>query len=159
MSTTLVTLPCKAPAMSDIGAGLYEIRYQDDSSAFRVIYVAKFEEAVYVLHAFQKKTRKTQGTQGKARAATDNQSTFIVCIAAHGRQLLEQLRYPFLYRLPHHIEVDVEIAVGHAVAHAAHAAPRHFRVRLDKLNVAIHRLRGSLTDDPKNGGWTHSPVP
>ena len=27
--------------------------------AFRVIYVARFEHAIYVLHAFQKKTRKT----------------------------------------------------------------------------------------------------
>ena len=29
------------------------------AGAFRVVYVAKFEEAVYVLHAFRKKTRKT----------------------------------------------------------------------------------------------------
>lgn len=28
--------------------------------AFRVIYVAKFEDAVYVLHCFQKKTQKTE---------------------------------------------------------------------------------------------------
>jgi phage-related protein len=32
---------------------------RDEAGAFRVIYVAKFEHAVYVLHAFQKKTRKT----------------------------------------------------------------------------------------------------
>jgi phage-related protein len=32
---------------------------RDDSGAFRVIYVAKFKDAVYVLHAFQKKARKT----------------------------------------------------------------------------------------------------
>lgn len=31
----------------------------NDSGAFRVIYLAKFAEAVYVLHAFQKKSRKT----------------------------------------------------------------------------------------------------
>lgn len=31
----------------------------DHTSAFRVIYVAKFEDAVYVLHAFHKKARKT----------------------------------------------------------------------------------------------------
>ena len=37
----------------------YEIRYRDANGAFRVIYTAKFAEAVYVLHAFQKKTRKT----------------------------------------------------------------------------------------------------
>jgi phage-related protein len=32
------------------------------SGAYRVIYMAKFEEAVYVLHAFQKKSRKTART-------------------------------------------------------------------------------------------------
>jgi phage-related protein len=32
---------------------------RDEAGAFRVIYVAKFEHAIYVLHAFQKKTRKT----------------------------------------------------------------------------------------------------
>jgi phage-related protein len=40
--------------------GLQEIRIQDDSGAFRVIYVAKFSEAVYVLHCFEKKTQKTR---------------------------------------------------------------------------------------------------
>jgi phage-related protein len=46
------------PAPS-VGPGAYEIRVRDEAGAFRVIYVAKFEQAVYVLHAFQKKTRKT----------------------------------------------------------------------------------------------------
>jgi phage-related protein len=46
--------------MPTVGAGAYEIRYRDPAGAFRVIYVAKFVEAVYVLHAFQKKTQKTQ---------------------------------------------------------------------------------------------------
>jgi len=32
---------------------------RDHAGSFRVIYVAEFEDAVYVLHAFQKKTRKT----------------------------------------------------------------------------------------------------
>jgi len=32
---------------------------RDEAGAFRVIYVAKFQDAVYVLHAFQKKTQKT----------------------------------------------------------------------------------------------------
>ena len=31
-----------------------------DEGQYRVIYVAKFAEAVYVLHAFQKKTQKTR---------------------------------------------------------------------------------------------------
>ncbi|MGH7488361.1 MAG: type II toxin-antitoxin system RelE/ParE family toxin [Thermoanaerobaculia bacterium] len=45
--------------LPDVGAGVYEIRVRDHARAFRMIYVAKFEDAVYVLHAFQKKTRKT----------------------------------------------------------------------------------------------------
>ncbi len=45
--------------MLNVGAGAYEIRYRDATGAFRVIYVAKFADAVYVLHAFQKKTQKT----------------------------------------------------------------------------------------------------
>ena len=45
--------------MSDIGSGVCEIRVRDPSGAFRVIFVAKFQDAVYVLHAFQKKSQKT----------------------------------------------------------------------------------------------------
>jgi len=42
-----------------VGPGAYEIRVGDEAGAFRVIYVAKFRDAVHVLHAFQKKTRRT----------------------------------------------------------------------------------------------------
>lgn len=45
--------------MATIGKGAQEIRIRDEAGAFRVIYVAKFFEAVYVLHCFQKKTPKT----------------------------------------------------------------------------------------------------
>jgi len=45
--------------MSSVGPGACEIRVRDRSGAYRVIYVAKFTDAVYVLHAFQKKTQKT----------------------------------------------------------------------------------------------------
>ena len=43
----------------EIGAGTREIRIRDGSGIFRMMYVAKFEEAVYVLHCFQKKTQAT----------------------------------------------------------------------------------------------------
>ena len=36
-----------------------EIRVRDDSGAYRVIYTARLADAVYVLHAFQKKTQGT----------------------------------------------------------------------------------------------------
>lgn len=45
--------------MSTVGQGVQEIRISDQAGAFRVIYVAKFSSAVYVLHCFQKKTQKT----------------------------------------------------------------------------------------------------
>lgn len=45
--------------MGSVGPGACEIRVRDQAGAFRVIYVARFEGAIYVLHAFQKKSRKT----------------------------------------------------------------------------------------------------
>jgi phage-related protein len=40
-------------------AGVMELRIWDEAGTFRVVYVAKFEDAVYVLHCFQKKTQTT----------------------------------------------------------------------------------------------------
>jgi phage-related protein len=45
--------------METIGAGVKEIRVKDESGIYRVLYVAKFEETVYVLHCFKKTTPKT----------------------------------------------------------------------------------------------------
>lgn len=44
--------------METVGAGVREIRIRVEK-AYRVLYVAKFAEAIYVLHAFEKKTPKT----------------------------------------------------------------------------------------------------
>ena len=44
--------------MPSIGIGVREIRVRENG-AYRLIYVAKFSEAIYVLHAFEKKSRKT----------------------------------------------------------------------------------------------------
>jgi phage-related protein len=44
--------------MSSIGQGVKEIRIHVKGE-FRVLYITKYEEAVYVLHAFQKKSQKT----------------------------------------------------------------------------------------------------
>jgi phage-related protein len=48
--------------MNTVGRGVREIRIRDAAGAFRVLYVAKFNDAVYVLHCFQKKTQKTSKT-------------------------------------------------------------------------------------------------
>ena len=45
--------------MPVIGNGVVEIRVSSSSGAYRVIYLARQPEAVYVLHAFQKKTQAT----------------------------------------------------------------------------------------------------
>jgi phage-related protein len=52
------SMPTDFKPMPSVGKGSYEIRVRHDG-AWRVIYVAKFDEAIYVLHAFQKKTQKT----------------------------------------------------------------------------------------------------
>lgn len=51
-------MPSDFKPMPDIGAGAYEIRVRAGGQ-WRVIYVAKHDDAVYVLHAFHKKTQKT----------------------------------------------------------------------------------------------------
>ncbi len=45
--------------MNTVGQGVKEIRIRDAAGAFRVVYIAKFADTVYVLHCFQKKTEKT----------------------------------------------------------------------------------------------------
>ncbi|HEY9684564.1 MAG TPA: type II toxin-antitoxin system RelE/ParE family toxin [Oculatellaceae cyanobacterium] len=46
--------------MPTVGSGVNEIRVADDGLQYRLIYIAKFEEAVYVLHVItKKKTQKT----------------------------------------------------------------------------------------------------
>jgi phage-related protein len=46
-------------SMPGIGSGIQEIRIRESNGIFRVVYVAKFSDAVYVLHCFQKKTQRT----------------------------------------------------------------------------------------------------
>lgn len=58
--------------MSSVGAGVQEIRVWDESGTCRVLYVAKFEEAVYVLHVLEKRSQKTAKSdilQAKGRYA------------------------------------------------------------------------------------------
>src|SRR3990167_7033997 len=45
--------------MNTVGSGVREIRMKDATGIFRVIYIAKLADIVYVLHCFQKKTAKT----------------------------------------------------------------------------------------------------
>jgi phage-related protein len=51
--------PDDCKPMASIGAGVKEIRIWDEAGTFRVIYLAKLADAVFVLHCFQKKTEQT----------------------------------------------------------------------------------------------------
>ena len=54
-------MPDDWKSIATVGQGVYEIRIKTDlpKEQYRVFYVAKFEDAVYILHAFQKKTQQT----------------------------------------------------------------------------------------------------
>lgn len=45
--------------MPSVGPGVCEIRIRT-RQAHRVLYTARFQEAIYVLHVFEKRTRKTR---------------------------------------------------------------------------------------------------
>jgi phage-related protein len=60
-------VPTDWKSFDDVGAGAKEIRIRSASGIYRVLYVAKFEEAIYVLHCFQKTTQATS-KQDKAVA-------------------------------------------------------------------------------------------
>jgi phage-related protein len=58
----LGAVPRHGKALANIGHGVQEVRIAHDTNAFRVIYVAVFLEAIYVLHAFQKKSKTGSAT-------------------------------------------------------------------------------------------------
>ena len=51
--------PADWKPMATVDGGVNEIRLRDENGIARIFYTAKFEEAIYVLHAFEKKTQKT----------------------------------------------------------------------------------------------------
>jgi len=50
--------PAAKPLKGFGGAGVLEVVADFDGNAFRTVYTVRFAEAVYVLHAFQKKSRR-----------------------------------------------------------------------------------------------------
>jgi len=49
-------------SLNTVGKGIKEIRIKEASGHYRVVYLASLKTAVYVLHAFQKKTKRTRKT-------------------------------------------------------------------------------------------------
>lgn len=54
--------PAAKPLKGFGGAGVLEVVADFDGNAFRTVYTVRFSEAVYVLHAFQKKSRRGMAT-------------------------------------------------------------------------------------------------
>ncbi|KQY38466.1 hypothetical protein ASD42_08640 [Nocardia sp. Root136] len=51
--------PLDFKPMPTVGSGAFELRFRDRTGAYRMFYVARFGDVVYVLHTFTKKTQKT----------------------------------------------------------------------------------------------------
>src|SRR5580698_6359182 len=61
------TLPARP--MQSIGQGVFELKAADEAAWYRVIYLARIEDTIYVLDSFTKKTRKTEKNDlNRARA-------------------------------------------------------------------------------------------
>jgi len=52
--------PTDCKPMPSVGKGVEELSVWDDSGTYGVVYVARLADAVYVLHAFEKKTQATR---------------------------------------------------------------------------------------------------
>ncbi len=50
---------CDARRMESVGKGVWELKAADERTWYRVIYLTRIGDALYVLHAFEKSSRKT----------------------------------------------------------------------------------------------------
>ncbi len=50
---------CEARRMESVGRGVWELKAADERTWYRVIYLTRIGDAIYVLHAFEKSGRKT----------------------------------------------------------------------------------------------------
>jgi len=60
--------PLAARMLHGLGSGVWEIRDSFQSDTFRAVYAVRFEDAVYVLHCFQKKSHRGSETPREDRA-------------------------------------------------------------------------------------------
>ena len=61
--------PPDSKPLTAVGGGVYELRDADEAGWYRVIYLKKVEQTVYILHCFKKKTRKTPRNEIKTARA------------------------------------------------------------------------------------------
>jgi phage-related protein len=50
--------PTNYRPLSSIGAGVYELRDQDERAWYRVVYLSRINDVIHVLHCFEKKSRQ-----------------------------------------------------------------------------------------------------
>ncbi len=50
---------CDARRMESVGKGVWELKTSDERTWYRVIYLTRIGDALYILHAFEKSSRKT----------------------------------------------------------------------------------------------------
>ena len=50
---------CDARRMESVGKGVWELKTADERTWYRVIYLTRIGDRLYVLHAFEKDSRKT----------------------------------------------------------------------------------------------------
>jgi phage-related protein len=50
---------CDARRMQSVGKGVWELKTADERTWYRVIYLTRIGDALYILHAFEKDSRKT----------------------------------------------------------------------------------------------------
>src|SRR5579864_7673374 len=53
-------MPADSKPMKTVGSGVYELREQDERAWYRVFYLKKIADVVYVLHCFEKQTAQTE---------------------------------------------------------------------------------------------------
>ena len=53
-------IPSDIRPMTSIGAGVFEIKTSDERAWYRAIYLSKVDDTIYVLHCFEKQSRKTE---------------------------------------------------------------------------------------------------
>jgi len=58
-----------ARPMQSVGKGVFELKDSDDATWYRMLYLARIDDVIYVLDCFTKNTRRTESnTLNKARA-------------------------------------------------------------------------------------------
>jgi hypothetical protein len=92
-------------------------------------------------------TRKTGNCLEANPAPATNSNEAIRLLAAwHLPKLLFKIGQRCLHRLPHRVEIDLEVAVRHAVAHASHLRPWYFWMGGSEVGIFIHHACRSFAN-------------